>query len=143
MLITLLNAWTQLCLIYVCFKLNQRRLTLPPQTIKFEYEDKKLRGILSKVQIDSKIAEKFAERAFNLASAANLGIVALQKSLATPRIMTKEQVVKNTLAKEQIDELFTGGGSMDWLRPILSDEELEILDKAEEERNKIKDVETQ
>lgn len=102
---------------------------------KFSYTLKKNLGRLDKIQVQSKIAEKMADRAFNMASSANLGVVALQKALATPRLMTKPQVTKNQLAKNEVDKLFTTEGNFDWLRPILSDEELEILDKAEDLKN--------
>ena len=98
--------------------------------------DPKIRGELKAIHISSKIAEKFAERSFNLASSANLGVMALQKSLATPRIMTSQQSVKNQLAKKEIDKMFTTDGGFDFLRPILSDEELDILDGIEEQKLK-------
>lgn len=81
--------------------------------------------------LSSKIAEKMAERAFNMASSANLGVVALQKSLQVPRIATKQQTLQNQLAKDNVDKLFSSKGTFDWLRPILSEEELEVLDKVE------------
>lgn len=97
---------------------------------------KRLSGITNKVIIDSKVATKVADRAFNLASAANLGVVALQKTLATPRLMTKQQSRLNQLAKKSVDELFITEGAYDWMRPALSDEDLEILDEIE--KNKMK-----
>jgi hypothetical protein len=82
------------------------------------------------------VAEKFAERAFTVANAASLGVIALQKSLAIPRIMTKEQAQKNQLAKSNIDKLFTTGGQFDFLRPVLSDEDNALLDDIEEHNAK-------
>lgn len=82
------------------------------------------------------IAEKMAERAFNMASSANLGVVALQKALQVPRVMNKAQLDQNGLAKRQVDELFSGETGFDWLRPILSNDENEILDKIEEEKRR-------
>lgn len=93
--------------------------------------NKKL-GLTEKLIIKAAIAEKTADRAFNMASSANLGVVALQKALAVPRLMTKQQGLQNKFAKNEVDKLFNGEGTFDWLRPILSDEELEIIDKAEE-----------
>lgn len=78
------------------------------------------------------IAEKMAERAFNMASSANVGIVILQKSLAVPRPLSRQQGLQNKLAKEGVDKLFTTASSFDWLTPLLSDEELEIIEKAKE-----------
>lgn len=93
---------------------------------------KAIKGTDGRVYIKAKIAEKTADRAFNMASSANLGVVALQKALAVPRLMTKQQGLQNKFAKNEVDKLFNGEGTFDWLRPILSDEELEIIDKAEE-----------
>lgn len=90
-------------------------------------------GIAQKIQIDSRVATKMADRAFNMASSATLGVVALQKALAVPRLLTKQQGQMNQLAKNEIDELFKVKGAQDWLRPLMSDEELDILDKAEAE----------
>lgn len=82
------------------------------------------------------IAEKFAERAFTMASTANLGVIALQKSLATPKLLTKQQVQRNQLAKNEVDKLFTTEGEYDFLRTILSDEDNEVLDRLEEHKLK-------
>lgn len=95
-----------------------------------------INGKLEKYWIKAKIAEKTADRAFNMASSANLGVVALQKALAVPRMMTKQQGLQNKFAKQEVDKLFTGEGTFDWLRPLMSDEELEIIDKAEELQQK-------
>lgn len=93
-------------------------------------DDKSIKGKLDNMYVSAKIAEKMADRAFNMASSANIGVVALQKALATPRLMSKPQVVQNLLAKKGVDEVLGEGSGFDWLRPILSDEDLEILDQA-------------
>jgi len=98
--------------------------------------ERKLKGKLDATHVSAKIAEKFAERAFNMASSANIGIVALQKSLATPRIMTAQQSIQNQLAKKEVDKIFTTDGGFDFLRPILSDEENDILDSIEQQKLK-------
>ena len=105
--------------------------------------DNKLYGKIDKMYCRSVIAEKMAERAFNLASSANLGVVALQKSLVVPRIITKPVAQQNQLAKDQVNGLFSkqaDGSGFDWLRPILSDEELDILDKVEEHNKKFSNM---
>lgn len=94
------------------------------------------RGYLDKYLISAKIAEKTAERAFNMASSANLGVIALQKALAVPRLMTKQQGIQNEFAKLQVDKLFTKDGRFDFLKCVATDEELEIIDKIEEEQYK-------
>lgn len=90
-----------------------------------------LKGEVRSLEIKAAIAEKMADRAFNMASSANLGVVALQKALAVPRLMTKAQVQQNQLAKKGVDKLFTTSGNFDWLKPVLSDEELDLLEAAE------------
>ena len=101
---------------------------------------KSLNGKISDIVIKSTLAEKMADRAFNMASTANLGVVALQKSLAVPKIMTKQQTQQNQLAKDGVDKLFSGVGGFDWLRPLLSEEELDILDKAEQHKEKFNGI---
>lgn len=95
-----------------------------------------IEGKMNQLMIQSKLAEKMADRAFNMASSANVGIVVLQRALAVPRLMTKAQGVRNEVAKNGVEAVFTKEGNMDWLRPILSDEENDLLDKAEELHNK-------
>ena len=97
---------------------------------------KELFGKMDKMYIRSVIAEKMAERAFNMASTANLGVLALQKALQVPRVLNKQQGVKNQLAKNDIDKLFNNSGTFDYLRPILSDEENELLDNLEKDQFK-------
>jgi len=96
----------------------------------------KLEGQLKQAQIRAAISEKFAERAFTMASTANLGVIALQKSLAVPKFITKAQSQRNQLAKNEIDKLFTTEGEFDYLRSILPQEEIEILDAMEREKIK-------
>lgn len=102
----------------------------------------KLYGIRNKNDITAKVAEKFAERAFTMASTANLGVIALQKTLQTPRFMTKEQSQRNQLAKNEVEELYNGedsNGSHDYLASIpefLTKDEQQIFDIIEEQRMK-------
>lgn len=96
----------------------------------------KIRGELQQTQIRAKIAEKTADNAFRMASAANLGVVALQGTLKMPRLMTKTQGTRNALANKEINKLFGSGDSMDFLRPLLTDADLDILDKIEEQKRK-------
>lgn len=133
-----LNILIDLCLIAAILLLSKRKRLVE---VRFPIikKDKKLYGKLDKMYIRSIIAEKMSERAFNLASTANLGIVALQKSLLVPRLMTKTQGLQNKLAKEDINGLFSNGvegSGFDWLRPILSPEENDILDKISEHNAK-------
>lgn len=100
-----------------------KRLELP-------FSKKELFGRLEKTEIKAAIAEKTGDRAFNIASSATLGVMALQKSLATPRLITKRQATQNQLAKHDIEKLYTTEGSFDYLRSVMTDEELDILDSA-------------
>lgn len=131
--IVILTSLINLLLIWVISKKSQ-----PKQIVHYVPHKlgPKIEGKLQKYYISAKIAEKFAERAFNMASAANLGVVALQKSLATPKIMTAQQSIKNQLAKKEVDKLFSTDGGFDFLRPILSDEENDILDSIEQQKLK-------
>lgn len=89
-------------------------------------------GLLEKAIRRAAVAEKLADRAFSLASTASLGVLALQKTLAVrPRIVSEDQRKRNELAKAKLDELFGNSGGFEWFRPILSDEELDVLDKAQ------------
>jgi len=102
---------------------------------------KQIEGILNKTHQKAAIAEKMGERAFNMASASNLGVIALQKALVVPRIMTRAQQKQNQLAKNGVDKLFTTKGGFDFLKPVLSDEDLEILEKMEEVNGKVAESE--
>lgn len=93
-------------------------------------------GFLGKYLIKTKLAEKTADRAFNMASSANLATVALAKALQAPRIMTKEQGQRNEIAKKQIDALFSGEDIMDFLKPIASEEELLAIETIQENKRK-------
>lgn len=84
--------------------------------------------------IRSVTAEKLAERAFTAANASSLGVIALQKALAVPRIMTKTQSDQNQLAKNTIDKLFTTEGGYEFMRPFLSDEDNALLDELDKKK---------
>lgn len=136
LMISILNSLINLCLIYAVWKLLRRQPKVV-ENVHFKFfKNKKLDGKLDKYFISAKIAEKFAERAFNMASAANLGVVALQKAMQQPRLATKQQLERNQLAKNSIDKLFTTEGNFDFLRPILSDEENDLLDEMEKHKLK-------
>ena len=97
----------------------------------------RIKGECTKMYISAKIAEKVADRAFNMASSANLGVIAMQKALVQPRLMTKEQLQRNQLAKKQIDEIFSEGDEvLNMLRPVASEEELEVIDKILEDKQR-------
>ena len=130
--ILIINLW----LVSLVYRLEKKRHPKQVLQIKHEHHHKDLSGKLDKMYISSKIAEKMADRAFNMASSANLGVIALQKALAVPRLATKAQAQQNQLASKEVDKLFNTQGGFDWLRPLLSDEENELLDEAEKLKNK-------
>lgn len=88
-----------------------------------------LTGISQKTQVDARVATKFSERANSLASSANIGVAILQRGLTVKKpTQTAEQNLKNRhilteLAKKD-DE------TVDWMEPILSEEEREIVNFA-------------
>jgi hypothetical protein len=131
-----LNTLINLCLIAAVYSLSKRKRSVLTRYVTPTIKPTLIAKDLDKYYTASKIAEKMADRAFNMASTANLGVIALQKALAVPRLMTKQQLTRNELAKQSVDKLFDNGGGYDWLRPILSDEELDVLDKAEEHNQK-------
>lgn len=89
-----------------------------------------------KVHIDSKIAEKFAERAHNTSSATAIGLGIVQKSLATPRIATVQALKQAALADKQLKQMF-GGEPFDWNleEADYSDDEKDVLKKAQDHYN--------
>ena len=134
--IFILNSLINVCLVVAIWKVNKKKPKEKMIVINRVSPMKELFGKMDKMYIRSVIAEKMAERAFNMASTANLGVLALQKALQVPRVLNKQQGVKNQLAKNDIDKLFNNSGTFDYLRPILSDEENELLDNLEKDQFK-------
>ncbi len=110
----------------------RKPITIPAPRVDYS----RINGKLEQVYRRAAIAEKLAERSFNLASSATLGVMGLQKTLALPRVASKPMLQRNLLAKNEIDKLFTTNGSFDFLRSELSDEELDVLDKLEDQKLK-------
>jgi hypothetical protein len=83
----------------------------------------------------ARISEKMADRAFNIANSAQLGVATISKALASrPRLRTKENLAQNEYIKKKVDEMFpeTEDGQLEWLKAVLSDDELEALERAQE-----------
>lgn len=116
------------------FKEHLRKWVKEQKPPRVDYS--KINGKLEQVYRKASIAEKMGERAFNMASSANLGVIALQKSLVVPRLLTKKQGTQNALAKKGVDDLFSTSDSFDYLMPILSDEQIELIEKAQEFKRK-------
>lgn len=132
------NILINLCLIFAIYRLNKKptKLVMPVKEHNWHILDKKTKGQVEKFIITAKIAEKTADRAFQMASQASLSCVALQKSLAMPRLLTKNQINQNKLAKKQVDDILGENDMFSWMRPTLSDEENELLDDVLKEKEK-------
>lgn len=156
-MITYLNILIDLLLIFAVWRSNKKYVNdfltvsllqewtkrrINKTEVGFHRRLSKLVGTREKNLRKVAIAEKFADRAFSMASTANLGVIALQKTLQTPRFMHKEQSQRNQLAKNEIEELYNGtgsNGSHDYLSSIpefLTKDEQQIFDLIEEQRMK-------
>lgn len=154
-----LNILIDLCLIFACYRLCRipkgyvrvgdlhTNITKTHSFVRMELQmfasqqkkhiEKKVKGEVDRALIEAKVAEKLAEKAFNMAGATNLGVLALQRTLQVPRLFTKDQAKNNLIAKKKIDDLFgSQDGLLDLLRPVMTDEEIEIADKALLEKEK-------
>jgi hypothetical protein len=92
----------------------------------------RIRGLLTKTHIKASIAGKMAEKAHSLATGAALGVAVLQKVLPRLRPATKEQEKQQAHVKEELHKLFSDERISDYLRPVLSAEDLDILEKSED-----------
>lgn len=122
-----LNILVFLILILCIDRLRRKETKIITKIVK----DDRAIGKAEQALIKAKIAELFAERAFNMASTANLGVIALQKTLHIPKIVDRQQTLKNKYAKAEVDKLFTTNGGFEFLKPILDDDELELLEEIE------------
>ena len=102
---------------------------------------KKLYGEIEQVKIKVKVSEKLSDRAFSLASSANLGLMAVQRTLVVrPAYASKKQMIKNELAQQQVTEAIVGikkpedidYSEVDWMYAALDDDERELVDRARE-----------
>lgn len=98
-------------------------------------------GLLKQVQIQAKVSSKLSERAFNLSSSANLAVMHLQKSLAVrPAFVPRKKQIANESTQNQVINDVGGApehSGFDWLYPVLSEEERELLDNAVAYRAKL------
>lgn len=90
-------------------------------------------GLINKAVIESRVSSKMSERSFSLASAANVGVAILGKAIQSkPIIPTKHNQAKAEVAQKSLIELL-GEEESEYIKPLLDDEELELLEKAQEE----------
>lgn len=130
-----LSILINVALIVAVWSLSRKRRTVVAPTRVLYAVDRKHCGLIEKALRRAAIADKVAERAFNLASTANLGVVALQRTLSQPRFVNKQSLTRNALAKKEVDALF-GSEGFDWLYPVLDDESRDLLDKAKDHHEK-------
>lgn len=129
--------------VYQYNKLDLKAVEYVSQQSNREYcEIKKLMisvsGKIEKQSVRSKILEKFAERAWNSANAAALGVVALQKAQALkPRIRSYNQVIHDQVAEKKLDGLFGDDARFDYLEPFATDDEQEVIDKLRKQTAKM------
>lgn len=130
-------------LLYLTLRAESRKTEKKVELFLFHWErklwkryKKALSGIAAQARIEGKVAEKIAYRAFNMASTANLGIIALQKTLPKVRIHTKQEKEQMEAVRAEIDKLFGADEPNDWLYPVLSEEERDVLEKAVEHNKK-------
>ena len=127
-----------LCLIFAIWRLFKRptKISYPFKIIRIpDWEKKVNRGLTEQAVRKAAIAEKFAERAFSLASTANLTCMYLQKSLATrPPFVSHQKQLQNEVIQAEVQKAVGGTtqdmAGFDWLYPVLSEEERDIVDKA-------------
>jgi hypothetical protein len=108
------------------------------QDANFRWREKTkndLMHLAHKTNRAAQLSEKMADRAFNIANSAQLGVATISKALASrPRLRTKENLAQNEYIKKKVDEMFpeTEDGQLEWLKAVLSDDELEALERAQE-----------
>ena len=143
-----LNILIDLCLIAAVYSLSKRKRVWTQRFTRTFDCSREVRGKLDKALVQVKMAERFSERAFSLASSANLACMALQRTLQVRPYASKQQRLANEIAQKEVKEAIGGpqsGDSLpdysgfDWLYPVLSDEERDIVDKAIELSAKYKD----
>ena len=97
-----------------------------------------LEGIVAKAAFKARLSEKMAERAFSMASSSNVAVTTLSKALGgRPKFISKEQLLKDEMVKEQLSELF-GQDEAEFLKPLLDDEEIELIEQAQAQYKKAK-----
>lgn len=97
-------------------------------------------GLNKKTAFDARLAEKFADRAMSLASGANIATIALQRAIFSGRRMpSKEQIERDRLARKKVKDIL-GGSEWEYLKPLLNEEELDVLEKAMEHQVKFNDA---
>lgn len=96
----------------------------------------KVFGKLEKALQQSSISEKFAQRAFGMASQANVTMASIANLLQRrPAPLSNKDLAKNEEIKRKLQDVF-GESEFEFIKPLLSDDELELLDDILEKRRK-------
>ena len=107
---------------------------------KFKKIENKFEGKSAATLLKAKSAEMLGQRAFNLASSANLAVMALQRTLQVrPAYLPKRNQVANEVGQDKVMEAVGGTADysgFDWLYPVLDEEERDLIDKAREFHDK-------
>ena len=110
--------------------------TLEEQISVLRHSVYSLSGKVDGLIIAAKVAEKTADRAFTMASSANVATGIVQRALSSRGpVLTKTQEFKDHIARKKLEDLF-GKDEMEFLKPLLSEEELELLEEAQEKMRK-------
>lgn len=97
-----------------------------------------IQGKADSAVILAKTSEQLADRAFTMASSATVGHAILQRSLyCRPKSLTNEQLLKDEVAKNKLGDLF-GRDEVEFLKPLLSDDEIELYEEAQRQARKSK-----
>lgn len=95
-----------------------------------------LSGKVDGLLISAKVSEKTADRAFTMASSANVANGIIQRALySRPKSLGKTQEVRDQVARKKLEDLF-GKDEVEFLKPILSEDELDLLEQAQEAMKK-------
>lgn len=85
-------------------------------------------GRVSKALLQSRMAEKLAERAYQLGSQANVTMASIAVTLQRrPLPLSREDQLKNEQIQKKLKEMF-GEEQAAFMEPLLSDHDLQILD---------------
>lgn len=99
-------------------------------------ESQKVSGKLERALQQSSISEKFAQRAFGMASQANVTMASIANLLQRrPAPLSNKDLAKNEEIQRKLQNVF-GESEFEFIKPLLSDDELELLDDILEKRSR-------
>ena len=114
----------------ICFLSDQIDL-LKGQLI---HKSNQLEGLLLKTKVEALLAKKLSERAFTMGSQSQVTIAGVASVLQRrPQPLSKEELAKNEVIQQRIREAF-GEEQYEYIKPLMSDEDLELLDEVLEKK---------